>query len=140
MPDHTPDNVQESRRRRLRGVFGNLLVVAVLAAAVPMAALAAPPVESCGPGDTTTAAGFRVCGGTSGGGGGLFNLGGLLPIVGVALLIGLGVVALAFLALERRVRRQLAPAQPGEWWTCRNCGKSNLVGTPRCYACGAWQG
>jgi hypothetical protein len=39
----------------------------------------------------------------------------------------------------RRTSAPLVPADPGEWWTCRTCGKNNVVGSARCYACGAWQ-
>lgn len=98
--------------------------------------LAAPPVESCQPGDRGDTGGFTVCRELPGAGGGLM---GLLPIVGVVVLAGIAVLLGVFLVLERRTTRRLAPAEPGDWWTCRNCGRSNVVGSPRCYACGTWQ-
>jgi hypothetical protein len=30
-------------------------------------------------------------------------------------------------------------AASADWWTCRNCGSTNMVGSARCYKCGAWQ-
>lgn len=101
-------------------------------------ALLAPPVETCEPGETRAAGDFsNICGQSPGSGGGL-SLGGLLPVV--AIVVGAGVIALiaAFVVL-RRTSAPLVPADPGEWWTCRTCGKNNVVGSARCYACGAWQ-
>jgi hypothetical protein len=118
-----------------------LLVGGLLA---PTAALGAPrPGESCP--DTTAAPGATqaVCGegkGPEGGaGGGSFDLAGLLPILAAA--GGGAVIALgaAFVVLRRRSSAPAAPPDPGEWWTCRNCGRNNVVGSPRCYACGEWQ-
>jgi hypothetical protein len=129
---------------------GVVALVAVLAAS-PAAAVgrerlegtgrvvaAAPPVESCSPGDLSSTGGFTVCRDEPGGGGagGLLSL---LPIVVVVVIAGIAVLLGAFLVLERRNRRQLAPVDPGDWWTCRNCGRTNVVGSPRCYACGTWQ-
>lgn len=103
-------------------------------------ALLAPPPETCEPGETRAAGNVsNVCGQSPGtGGGGGLGVGGLLPIVAI-LVVG-GVIALiaAFVVL-RRTSAPLVPADPGEWWTCRNCGKNNVVGSARCYACGAWQ-
>jgi hypothetical protein len=73
------------------------------------------------------------------GGGGL-DLGALLPFLAAAV-IGAGLAAVAaFVVLGRRSSGPLAPVDPGEWWACRSCGKTNVVGSPRCYACGTWQG
>jgi len=104
-------------------------------------ALLAPPAETCRPEETRGAGGFSdICGAPgSGGGGGGINLGGLLPIVGVVVLGGVVALIAAFVVL-RRTSAPLVPADPGEWWTCRNCGKNDVVGSARCYACGAWQG
>jgi hypothetical protein len=114
------------------------VALSILPAVSPSGVEAAPPRESCAPGETTTVSGFGLCS-AQGGDGGL-NIGGLvLPIVVGVVIAGLGVALLAFLVIERRTTRNLAPVQPGEWWTCGNCGKENLVGSPRCYACGAWQ-
>ena len=137
-------------RRSPRVVGVALLALLFVSVSLPAAALAVPrPGESCpdltpAPGatkapDSTAAA----CGeGTNvdpGGGAGAPDLSGLLPIlaaIGVA--GGLALVA-AFLVLRRRAAAPAAPADPGEWWTCRNCGSNNVIGSPRCYACGTWQ-
>ena len=118
------------------------LVVLVLAALLAPASVAAAPRpgESCP--DTTPAPGASVvvCGeGGPNVGGGTVNIGGLLPIIaGVGIGAALVLVA-AFLVLRRRAAGPVTPADPGEWWTCRNCGRNNVIGSPRCYACGAWQ-
>ncbi len=107
------------------------------------AGLAAPrPGESCS--DATPAPGSSdVCDDnspTNGAGGGGLDLGALIPFLAAAV-IGVGLAAVAaFVILGRRAAPALAPVDPGEWWTCRACGKSNVVGSPRCYACGTWQG
>ena len=116
-----------------------LLGTALLA---PGAALAVPrPGESCP--DVTPAPGssLPLCeeGGGKVGGGGTLDLGAVLPILAAA--VGGAAIALvvAFLVLRRTTAGPIAPADPGEWWTCRSCGKSNVIGSPRCYACGSWQ-
>ena len=103
---------------------------------VPGIAALAPPRETCAPNETRLAGGFNVCTqGTSSGG---FDFGGLTILVGV--IVGGGVVLLlAAFVILRRTSAPLAPADPGEWWTCRTCGKTNVLGSARCYACGAWQ-
>jgi len=120
------------------------LVVLVLAALLaPGGVAAAPrPGESCP--DTTPAPGASVvvCGEGTGpdvGGGGTVDLGGLLPIIaGIGMGAALALVA-AFLVLRRRAAAPVTPADPGEWWTCRNCGRNNVIGSSRCYSCGQWQ-
>jgi hypothetical protein len=104
-------------------------------------ALAAPPDETCRPGATVGAEGFDVCSpGAVGNGGGGFNVGGLLPILG-GIVLGAGLaLVVAYLVLRRRAGAPLDPVDAGEWWTCGNCGRNNVVGSPRCYACGTWQG
>lgn len=102
--------------------------------------LAAPPDETCGPDATGLRGGFNVCAPAAGdpGGGGI-NLGGLLPIL-LALVVGAaGALVIAYLVLRRRAGPPLDPVDAGEWWTCRNCGSNNVVGSPRCYSCGQWQ-
>jgi len=136
-----------------RFLGGAALVVLLVAALVsPGAALGAPrPGESCpdmtaAPGATIAAGSTQaVCGEGKGpegnpGGSGALDLGALLPFVAAA--GGGAVIALgaAFLFLRRRADAPAAPADPGEWWTCRNCGRNNVIGSPRCYACGQWQG
>jgi hypothetical protein len=72
-------------------------------------------------------------------GGGPLNLGAIVPIVAV---VGGGLaIALvaALLLLRRQAGAPVAPADPTEWWTCSNCGRNNVIGSPRCYACGTWQ-
>lgn len=99
---------------------------------------AVPEGEKCTDASPVPGAGQRACPDGPSGGGGL-NLGPLLPILGVV--VGAGVVALlvAFLVLRRRAGAPVAPADPGEWWTCRKCGRNNVIGSARCYACGTWQ-
>ena len=154
MPDRT------RRRSRRIALAWPLLVIVGLAAAAPgwvlgggagsgdiavgrgdtRVALLAPPPETCEPEETRAAGDFEdICGqGQGGGGGGGPNLGGLLPIVAIVAVGGITALIAAFIVL-RRTSTPLVPADPGEWWTCRNCGKNNVVGSARCYACGAWQ-
>ena len=102
-------------------------------------ALLAPPTETCEPGETRAAGDFSdICGNPGGDGGGGFNVGAILPIVGIVAVGGVIALIAAFVVL-RRTSAPLVPADPGEWWTCRTCGKNNVVGSARCYACGAWQ-
>jgi hypothetical protein len=125
-----------------RATLVALLLVSLLA---PAAALGAPrPGESCP--DTTAAPGtsLPVCGEGNGpgddpAGGGSIDLAALGPILVAA--GGGAVIALAaaFLFFRRRAAGPIAAADPGEWWTCRNCGSNNVIGSPRCYACGEWQ-
>jgi hypothetical protein len=150
----------DRRPRRRTGRSRGWLVVAsfvALGVATPVAVLAstgggagpakvepaAPaPGQSCP--DTTPAPGssapicVEVVQPAVNGGGGI-DLAGLLPILAGAVVGGLVVLVAVFLFLSRRAAAPLAPADPGEWWTCRNCGKTNVVGSPRCYACGTWQ-
>jgi hypothetical protein len=102
-------------------------------------ALLAPPPETCEPGESRAAGDISdICGEGSGVGGGGVNLGGLVPILAIVVVGGVIALIAAFVVL-RRTSAPLVPADPGEWWTCRTCGKSNVVGSARCYACGAWQ-
>jgi hypothetical protein len=130
--------------------------VAALAIAAPVAVLAsgdgiperapigraAPaPGESC-PDETAqpgTSLEFCEDKGIDVGGGGGTDLGFLLPLIGAAVGGGLLALVAAYLVLRRRASVPLEPADPGEWWTCASCGKTNVVGSPRCYACGTWQ-
>ena len=93
-----------------------------------------------------------------------FDIGSLLPFVagGVALLVALAVGW--YLVMRRRLSRPFLPDEAvgapggaggvggagsagsagsaggsGEWWTCSNCGSSNMIGSARCYKCGSWQ-
>jgi hypothetical protein len=118
-----------------------LLLGTLLALGTAPAAFAAPPDETCHPGQTFAAGGFDVCAPpaiTTGGGG--IELGGLLPIL-LAVVVGAGLaVAAAYFVLRRRAGGPLDPVDAGEWWTCPSCGRQNMVGSPRCYSCGTWQG
>jgi hypothetical protein len=126
---------------RARLVAATLVIAIAVSVVVPASALAvAFPGESCPtvPGDTAP----DLCGGgrgPSGGGGGGFNVGGLVPVIGVAL--GGATIALvaAFLVFRRRASAPVAPIDPSEWWTCANCGRNNVIDSPRCYACGSWR-
>jgi hypothetical protein len=127
-----------------------LVMVLGVALLVPSSAIAVPrPGESCP--DATAAPGATlppgsteaVCGegkGPEGNpGGGSIDLAAVLPFVAAAVGGALIALAAAFLVLRRRTSMPVAPADPGEWWTCRNCGRNNVIGSPRCYACGEWQ-
>ena len=138
-----------NRHRPPRALAGPALLGVVVAALLastlvgPGGALGAPrPGESCP--DTTPAPGSTepVCGDAvapEGNPGGSLDIGALLPILAAA--GGGAAIALvaALLFFRRRGAAPAAPADPGEWWTCRKCGRNNVIGSPRCYACGEWQ-
>jgi hypothetical protein len=110
-------------------------LLAPVASAIPIAGASCP--------DTTIAPGSSVAAcddsrGPIGGGGG--GLGGLLPVIGAVLGVAAVALAAALFVLRRQAMAPAPPADPGEWWTCRNCGRNNVIGSPRCYACGEWQG
>jgi hypothetical protein len=148
--------IRKRARRRFSPGWLALAWVVALAIAAPVAVLgsgdgisgpasigrAAPaPGESCP--DVTAQPGTSVefCEDTGidvGGGAGT-DLGFLLPLLGAAVGGGLLALVVAYLVLRRRASVPLEPADPGEWWTCRSCGKTNVIGSPRCYACGTWQ-
>ena len=93
----------------------------------------------------------------------VFDVLSLAPFVAGGVVVLLAIVAGWFLVMRRRASRPFLPddvvesagtggagrtggagggaAVPagGEWWTCRNCGSTNMVGSARCYKCGAWQ-
>ena len=116
-----------------------LLGASLLAPGAALAVLG--PGQSCP--DTTPAPGSSVAvcneGVDPGGGGGTLNVAALLPILAAAVAGGAVALVAVFLVVRRRTAGPIAPADPGEWWTCRSCGKSNVIGSPRCYACGSWQ-
>jgi hypothetical protein len=142
-------------RRASLGRLAAAWLVVLAAAAAPFAATAsdgttaagdvallAPPDETCRATETQAAGGFDICSPpTPGNGGGAgLDIGGLLPILGgVVLGAGLALVA-AYLVLRRRAGAPLDPVDAGEWWSCRKCGRNNVVGSARCYGCGSWQG
>ena len=56
-------------------------------------------------------------------------------------LVGAGLaLVVAYFVLRRRAGGPLDPVDAGEWWTCSNCGRQNVVGSARCFSCGTWQG
>jgi hypothetical protein len=157
MPERPLPGPNRRARRRPRRGWLVLASIAAFAVAAPVAVLAsaedvavregiqqaAPrPGESC-PDATPAPDSSDVCDDTAptnaGGAGGL-DLGALLPFLAAAVIGGLLALVAAFVVLGRRSAGPLAPIDPGEWWTCRSCGKTNVVGSPRCYACGTWQG
>ncbi len=155
-PARTTGPRRRHERRTSLGRLAAAWLVVLVAAAAPFAATAsertatgghvallAPPDETCRASETQAAGGFDICSpptiGNGGGGAGP-DFGGLLPILGgVVLGAGLALVA-AYLVLRRRAGAPLDPVDAGEWWTCRKCGRNNVVGSARCYSCGAWQG
>ena len=85
-----------------------------------------------------------------------FDVASLLPFVAGGLGIVLAVLVGWYLFMRRRASRPFLPdeaaavpggglggggtgAGTGDWWTCRTCGKTNLVGSARCYSCGSLQ-
>jgi len=81
-----------------------------------------------------------------------FDVASLLPFVGGGVVILLAAAVGWFLVMRRRVSRPFladdalaatgsgsGSSASGEWWTCSNCGASNVVGSARCYKCGSWQ-
>ncbi|HSL98011.1 MAG TPA: hypothetical protein VK831_05520 [Candidatus Deferrimicrobiaceae bacterium] len=74
-------------------------------------------------------------GGGSGGGG--VEWGTILLLLAGAVVGAASVLVVGYLVL--RWRAGPAPVgTPGEWWSCPACGAANIVGSPRCHACGAW--
>ena len=71
-----------------------------------------------------------------------FDLGLILAVAVAILVAAVLVLGVGALVLRRRARApfELPPGSPdsGAWWTCANCGRNNIVGSARCYACGAW--
>ena len=147
------------RGRRRRTSFGRVVAAWLLllaAFAVPLTAaagqrpapgdadvqLAAPPDETCTPGATDLQGGFDVCAppAAGDGGGGGINLGGLLPLLLAVVVGAAGALVVTYFVLRRRAGPPLDPVDAGEWWTCKKCGRNNVVGSARCYACGTWQG
>jgi hypothetical protein len=73
--------------------------------------------------------------GSAGGGGVLANI---VPLLVIALVVGVVVAAGAAYVLFRTRGTPVAPASD-EWWTCSNCGAGNVVGSARCHACSTWR-
>ena len=69
---------------------------------------------------------------------------GLIVAIVAGVVVGAALVAaIGYLVLRRRAGMPMEPPpgapEGGEWWTCRKCGRNNIVGSARCYACGEWQ-
>ena len=81
-----------------------------------------------------------------------FSIATLVPFVAGGLVILLAIAAGWYLMMRRRASRPFLPdgaeagaaagggsgTVSGDWWTCRNCGSTNMNGVARCYKCGAW--
>ena len=125
----------DRRRRRAGLAIAIALLMGGLGATFAPIALAVP-----GPGDQCDAE-AQPSGQSCPEGIGVFDLGLLLPIAGVVAVGGVVALAVAYLVLRRRAAAPLTPepVDAADWWTCKNCGRSNVVGSARCYACGSWQ-
>ena len=120
-----------------------LTLVAWLAISVPALGVEIPgqscPDQTRPPGATEAVCADKGDPGVRGGPSGGLDLGVLLPIAGVVVLAGGLALVGAMVVIRRRTGGPVAPADPGEWWTCRKCGSHNVIGSPRCYSCGTWQ-
>lgn len=84
-----------------------------------------------------------------------FDVASVVPFVGGGVVVLLAIAVGWFLVMRRRASRpfladdaagvtdaggtSLAGAASGEWWRCKSCGSTNMVGSARCYNCGSWQ-
>ena len=162
MPDRRP------RVAALLGSLA-LVAAIVLLAALPATALAAsgrePPIERITIADVPPTVGedcvddpdlhpgtgLREC--PKG-----FDLASVLPFVGGGVVVLLALAVGWFLLMRRRASRPFladdgagaaaaggagspgaTEAASGEWWRCKSCGSTNMVGSARCYNCGSWQ-
>lgn len=137
-------------RERLRSAPERRRAVAVaLAVAAAWACLAAPVASAAPPAPAGGSVVVDLVPGDQGSetptGGGP-DLGLIVAVIGGVILGAALVAGAGYLVLRRRARLPLdsgttpGAAEGGEWWTCRNCGRNNIVGSARCYACGTWQG
>lgn len=134
-----------ARTRVVGAALGALLLVAVatpgLAFGRGAGDLVAPEIHLAAvPGDEPCArqspepgTGLKLCDTP------ILSVGNILPIFGAVVAAGLLALVVAYFVLRRRASAPLAPADPGEWWTCPKCGSTNVVGSARCYSCGTWQ-
>lgn len=137
-----------AERRLSRPACGGAAVALAVALAVAWAMLGASAAAAAEPGASGARGASGVVafvpgeqGPTQPAGGGGLDVG-LLVMVGAGVAIAGAVVGGGFLVLRRRPSSPQAPPSPaegGDWWTCRTCGRNNLVGSARCYACGTWQ-
>ena len=108
------------------------------ASGADVVAAAPRPGDECA--DTPEGEANALCNEGGGGGGAGPDLALILMVLGGALVVGVLLLIAAFLYLRRQAGAPLQATDPGsEWWTCRNCGKANMVGTPRCFSCATWQ-
>lgn len=63
---------------------------------------------------------------------------GILLIAGLVLAVVLAIVAAIILLRTRGVSKTVPPPAEG-WWTCGDCGASNMDGAARCHACATWR-
>lgn len=127
---------RKSVRRRAGWAIGALLLLGALGAAWAPVALAVPgPGAECGA-EAAPSGESDPCEDAIG-----LDLGFLLPLAGIVGLAGVAVLGAAYVVLRRRAAAPLDPEpfDAQEWWRCASCGRSNVVGSARCHACGAWQ-
>jgi hypothetical protein len=144
MPDRRPATLRPTWRRspawraRLALWIATTLLLVGAAAALAPVAVAVPGEGTKCESEAAPSGGDQDCPG--GGGIGGFDLGLLIPIAGGVLLAGAVALGGAYVVLRRRAAAPLIPepADAQEWWTCRECGRNNVVGSARCYGCGAW--
>jgi hypothetical protein len=163
MPDRRP----RARAALLLALVAGLLVLAALPATSLAASGRQPPVEHVTIADVPGSQGEDCVDDPNAQPGvGLkkcdtpFSIATLIPFVAAGLVILLGIAVGWYLVMRRRASRPFLPdgadagtagavggtvgaatgasASAGDWWTCKNCGSSNMVGVARCYKCGAW--
>ena len=123
-------NARPTGLARLAGpslaILAFLVLVAAGAPARPAGGLLANGIDGPQPGGGSGA-------GTTGN-----LLADLLPLLVVALIVGVVVAAGAGYVLFRTRGARVAPVSD-EWWTCSSCGAANVEGTARCHACSTWR-
>ncbi|HJP87696.1 MAG TPA: hypothetical protein VJ850_01520 [Candidatus Limnocylindrales bacterium] len=155
-----------SRRRSRAALLVSLAAALLLVAALPSAALAATgrqqPIEHIVIADVPGTQG-EDCVDDPGSQPGVglkkcetpFTIASLIPFVAGGVLVLLAIAVGWYLVMRRRASRPFLPDEAlataggatsgagggvasGEWWKCKSCGSSNMVGVARCYKCGAW--
>ena len=126
-------------RRRLRFALASLLALWLVALASTPVALAVPGPGSECDAEVPPSGQTDPCTDGGGGGGGGFDLGFVLPLAGAVVIGGALALGGAYFLLRRRAGPPLQPVDSEEWWTCQQCGRNNVVGSARCYACGTWK-
>ena len=115
-----------------------MLAVGLSLAWTPVALGVPGPGTECGA-EAPASGEHDPCEGRGGPGG--FDFGFVVPLAGAVVLAGVVALGAAYFVLRRRAAPPLnpEPIDAQDWWTCRTCGRNNVVGSARCYACGAWQ-